>query len=230
MNVRPKVAEVVVHLENAATNWDGLMPPCIRAENIASGTQEPMSDSMQHCEFEISTPPLYFPSSNGTGGIFQSHSGVSPESPTGSRAASGLFGHPSPSPTQCTELSQDVAPEVVATPSTGPWLKSPRVSIHQQTRDPCNASHAEGTYPHLNQHFRPPPSQLPPKKRRSFVAWLLRWLRKYWGFPSGPPSQAESAEVPRIPLRDYTSGMSSNRELGNMSGQYRDGFLSLNSS
>jgi hypothetical protein len=56
MNVRPKVTEVVAHLENAATNWNGLMPPCIQAENIASGPQEGMSDSMQHCEFEILIP------------------------------------------------------------------------------------------------------------------------------------------------------------------------------
>ena len=53
MNVRPKVAEVVAHLEEAAANWDGLMPPYTRAENIASDSKEPISDSLQHCEFDI---------------------------------------------------------------------------------------------------------------------------------------------------------------------------------
>ena len=220
MNMRPKVTEVVTHLKEAAANWDGLMPPCIQTENIASYSDEPVSDSMLHCEFKISTPPFSFTLSNGTGGIFQSSSGVSLESPTDSQAISGLFSYPSTLPTQYTELSQDVTPEVATTPPKEPQLESPSVSTQQWTVDPYDTSHAEEIFPHLNQHFNPPPSELPRKKRRSFITWLLHWLRKSWGLPSGPPSQAESAEVPMIPPRDYTSGMSSSRELGNMSGQY----------
>ena len=53
MNLRPKVAEVVAHLGEAAANWNGLMPPWLQAETVASGFGEPISDSMRHCEFEI---------------------------------------------------------------------------------------------------------------------------------------------------------------------------------
>jgi serine/threonine protein kinase len=53
MNVRPKAAEVVTHLENAAASWVGLMQPCLQAENVVSGPLEPTSDSMERCEFEI---------------------------------------------------------------------------------------------------------------------------------------------------------------------------------
>ena len=53
MNVRPKVVEVVVHLENAAMNWGGLMPPCVQVENVAPDFEEPASDSMAHCEFGV---------------------------------------------------------------------------------------------------------------------------------------------------------------------------------
>jgi hypothetical protein len=53
MNVRPKVTEVVAHLEEAAANWDGLMPPYIQADNVASDPKEPILDSLQHCEFDV---------------------------------------------------------------------------------------------------------------------------------------------------------------------------------
>ena len=44
MNLRPKVAEVVTHLGEAAANWNGLMPPDFG---------EQTSDSAPHREFEI---------------------------------------------------------------------------------------------------------------------------------------------------------------------------------
>jgi hypothetical protein len=53
MKMRPKVAEVVTHLEKAAANWDRLMTSSVQAENVASGPSEPVSDPMQHCESEI---------------------------------------------------------------------------------------------------------------------------------------------------------------------------------
>ena len=50
MNSRPKVAEVVAHLGEAAANWNGLMPPYLQAETVAADCGELMSDSMGHCE------------------------------------------------------------------------------------------------------------------------------------------------------------------------------------
>ena len=57
MRLRPKVTEVVAHLGEAAANWCGVMAPCVQAENVASDSEEPISDSMQHCEFDIFIPP-----------------------------------------------------------------------------------------------------------------------------------------------------------------------------
>jgi hypothetical protein len=50
--LRPKVAEVVTHLEEAAANWDGLMPPHVRVKIVASESEE-LLDSVNHREFEI---------------------------------------------------------------------------------------------------------------------------------------------------------------------------------
>ena len=52
MNMRPKVAEVVTHLENAAANWDGLMPPGVLLETKVV-TENSMSDSMEYREFGV---------------------------------------------------------------------------------------------------------------------------------------------------------------------------------
>jgi len=54
---RPKVGEVVLHLGEAADDWNGLMPPWTQAENIASDLKNEASASMQHCGFYISTLP-----------------------------------------------------------------------------------------------------------------------------------------------------------------------------
>ena len=53
MESRPKVAEVVTHLKGAAATWNGLMPPCVRAKNSPSSSQEGSQDSMQYGEFEM---------------------------------------------------------------------------------------------------------------------------------------------------------------------------------
>ena len=52
-NLRPRVAEVVTRLGEAAANWRGLMPPCEESESAPRVPEEPMSDSMEHCKLEI---------------------------------------------------------------------------------------------------------------------------------------------------------------------------------
>jgi hypothetical protein len=83
MNARPKVTEVVAHLEEATANWDGLMPPGVLSE-IEDVAEDPMSDSMEHCEFGVLVALDISQSIDGTGGIFPWSSSVAPESPTGS--------------------------------------------------------------------------------------------------------------------------------------------------
>jgi hypothetical protein len=53
MRLRPKVTELVAHLGEAAVNWCGVMAPCVQVENAASDSEEPASDSMAHCKFEV---------------------------------------------------------------------------------------------------------------------------------------------------------------------------------
>jgi hypothetical protein len=52
MNARPKVTEVVAHLEEATANWDGLMPPGVltETEDVA---EDSMSSLMKHREFGV---------------------------------------------------------------------------------------------------------------------------------------------------------------------------------
>ena len=51
MELRPNVAEVVTQLGRAAADWDGVMPPCVMVKNVASICKEPISDTMEYCEF-----------------------------------------------------------------------------------------------------------------------------------------------------------------------------------
>ena len=44
----------MTHLGEAAARWDGLMPPCIQAENVTSCSEEETSDS-EFGELEILT-------------------------------------------------------------------------------------------------------------------------------------------------------------------------------
>lgn len=53
MKLRPKVAEVVTHLEGATANWKELMPPSVQAKNAASDSKEEKSGSVDDCEFDI---------------------------------------------------------------------------------------------------------------------------------------------------------------------------------
>jgi len=52
-NLRPKVSKVVTCLGKEATDWDGLMPPCTPAQNVASCSEGPLSDTLEHREFDI---------------------------------------------------------------------------------------------------------------------------------------------------------------------------------
>ena len=52
MELRPTAGEVVVHLREAAAGWDGLMPPCPKAEDVGSGPEE-TPGSKKYGEFEI---------------------------------------------------------------------------------------------------------------------------------------------------------------------------------
>lgn len=49
MNFRPKVAEVVTHLEKATVSWQGLMPPCNQVEDVTCTSEVLISGSMQRC-------------------------------------------------------------------------------------------------------------------------------------------------------------------------------------
>ena len=57
MELRPRIVEVVAQLGGAAADWDGVMPPCVQVESVASAFPEPTSDSAAHREFEILIPP-----------------------------------------------------------------------------------------------------------------------------------------------------------------------------
>ena len=50
---RPKVSRVASHLEKAAAEWVGVMPPCAQIESSASASPEPVSDFMVHCKFYV---------------------------------------------------------------------------------------------------------------------------------------------------------------------------------
>jgi len=100
--LRPKAARVVKHLNKAAADWNGLMPPCVQAENVAPDSEVQLSDSVQRCEFNVITLP-YRSLNNITGETFHQSSSAAPESPTGSQPIHGLFTRPSTPSTHCTE-------------------------------------------------------------------------------------------------------------------------------
>ena len=52
MESRPKVGEVVAHLEEAAAGWDRLMPPRSLIRDVASGPEE-LPDLEKHREFRV---------------------------------------------------------------------------------------------------------------------------------------------------------------------------------
>ena len=175
MKLRPKVAEVVRYLEEAAANWDGLMPPYLPTENAASDLEEEVSDSKAHCESEISILPRYLSSSYGTGGLFEPSSGVPLTSPSVSETTtdSRLFDVSSTLSTQCSEPAQE-EPQEVATKQQ-PVSRVPTRSRSEEQHDDA------ATYSHLDQHYDPPPSNLPQKKRKGFRHFKMK-VREFFGF------------------------------------------------
>ena len=189
--LRPKVAEVVTHLERAAADWRGLMPPCVQTANAFPSFKEETSNTMKFCEFTLFILPWYCLSSNGIGKIFQPSSNVVPEGTTESQTTSGLFSLPRTVSTQSTEPPQEGSvlcaeepQEVVAKPSQEPQPDS-RDSMQSEPRDPVEPQFGEPhddldllVHSHLNKHYDPPPSKIPQKKRKPFE-WLLRMFRRF---------------------------------------------------
>ena len=202
MELRPKIGEVVAELERAAADWDGVMLPCVQAENVASVSKEPMSGSMEHCEFAILILPRYCSLNNGIGGIFAESSSTVPESPTKSGTFSSSSDTLNTPSTQCTELPSEVRETVIKPPSepqpesrapTPPPqspmpLPAPRVPTPPRN-EPCDDIPV--AYPHLDQRHQPPPTQLPQKRRTGF-RFLRRKFREI--FLSSSPSNKRPAK------------------------------------
>ena len=60
MELRPKVAEVVTHLERAAENRNGIVTPCVQVINAVSGSKEDVLGTMKFREFEIFIPLWHY--------------------------------------------------------------------------------------------------------------------------------------------------------------------------
>ena len=58
INLRPKVAEVVTHLAEAAVSWHGPIPPESQNKNASCDSETLIPDSMQNCVFENFISPL----------------------------------------------------------------------------------------------------------------------------------------------------------------------------
>ena len=164
----------MTHLEWAAADWKGLMPPYVQTANAVPSFEEEMSDTMKLCEFTIFILPWYCLLSNCIGRIFQPSSNVVPEGTTESQTTSGLFSLPRTVSTQHSELPQE-EPHGAITKLFNEPQTVPQVSMQ------LYRPHAEEIYPHLDQHYDPPPSQLPQKKRKGFRQFKMK-LREFFGF------------------------------------------------
>jgi len=72
--------------------------------------------------------------------------------------------------TQLTESPPGEPQEVVTESFGGSPKHEPLVPAHPRLKEPRGDSLV---YPHLNQHFDPPPSDLPKKKRKGFKSKFL---------------------------------------------------------
>ena len=177
MKLRPKVAEIVTRLEREATDWDGLMPPCAMAENIVLDSEGPVSDTQKYCELTVLTLPS-IASPNGTGGTFPSASYAAPRSPIESQATFRQFncstaviagpsgpsrgGHLAVVNHHSEEPRNDLhGAKIYPRPES-------RVPIQPKFEEPHDDLHVLEMYTHLDWRFKPPPSQIPRKKRRDF--------------------------------------------------------------
>jgi len=168
--LRPKVTEVVMHLEREAANWRGLMPPCSQIENVASNHEEPTSDTLEYCELVILIFSSRYPPSDGTGGPFPPSSNVVSESPAELQTTSGPFDSLSTPSTQRGEPSQEASqafkePQPESRAPTQPWSERPQDNLR-----------GAETYPHLDLRHDPPPSNLPQKKQKGHSKSFLRQL------------------------------------------------------
>ena len=139
MKLRPKVTEIVTHLEEAAANWKELMPPSVQTEDVAPDPEEAKSGSVEDCKFNILILLWYHLSNNATGKIFQLSSGVDQEHTTESQTTSGLFSRLDAPSTQRSESPQELQ-EVVTKPPEELQLE-PQVPMQPQFTEPQDGLH-----------------------------------------------------------------------------------------
>lgn len=70
MKLRPKITEVVKHLETAAANWDGPMPPSVGVENPSSVSYGGKG-STEHWSMRLPPPPQNSPPNGRAGRVPQ---------------------------------------------------------------------------------------------------------------------------------------------------------------
>ncbi|KAF9643193.1 kinase-like protein [Thelephora ganbajun] len=188
-DLRPGVSEVVTHLEAAAMNWDGLMPPCAPADNIVSNLKEEMSGSMEHC--------CIFPQSTSSGSL------ASPT--TESRTSCGRSSRLSMTSTQCAEPTREEVQGAVSKPS-GELKRETWDTIRARPQEPQYDPYGE-VFTHLDQHFEPPPSNLPQKKRKG----IKHFLSKLRGFLTTVPNSLiafrHGLMSSRVPANNTTSNL-----------------------
>ena len=154
---RPRVADVVMHLAGATTNWHGLMPPCSAVENVTPASEEAMSNSMQHSKPKIYIPPRYWLLNRDTDRIFGQTSTNAPGGPD-SRASS-LFGRNGPPSMVFAESPREEAQEIVTKPPAETLTGRPGALRRREVPDDL----AEAR--HLTYDSQPPPAALPPRKK-----------------------------------------------------------------
>ncbi|KAF9647778.1 kinase-like protein [Thelephora ganbajun] len=158
-DLRPRVPEVVMHLEAAAANWRGLMPPCVSTDDTVSGLKEEMSGSMEHCNIFPQPSSSDVPASPTT------------ESQTSDERSSQL----SMASTQRTEPTPGEIQGAMGKPSGEPW-REPRKTIRAQPQELQGVPYGE-VFTHPDQHFEPP-SKVPQRKWKGFK----HFMSKFRGF------------------------------------------------
>ena len=163
---RPKVGEIVTQLKEAATRWDGLMPPRSMVEDVVSGPEE-IPDSKKYSEFQILVVSWYRPPSNSAGGAFQPSS--VPASPTESQTS--LRTPKNTPPAQFTEPQKGFQEAVdMVSKELQPESRAPTLSEEPHgSLTPKNSSH-------LNQRHDSLPSQ---KSWNGLGCYVWDGLRHY---------------------------------------------------
>ena len=200
MKLRPKVSEVVTRLGKEAAEFDGLMPPSPPAENVAPVYEDPPADALELCEILILGFLRHCSPRNGTGGIIPSYSNAPPESPTESQAIPGSPDRWSTLPIRDSEPPQEGPQVVVTKPFEGPHgdLQGPEM------------------YPHLDQRYKPPPAQLPGKKRKGIKRYVNLKLPESFKRPPIPPARPSGSvrtEHLAVVSREWECDQTEHREL-----------------